>query len=700
MQTTAEGATGRRLALVVATGSYVDPTLAKLRAPGQDASDLAAVLKDAGVGGFDVEMVLDAPAELLRRRVAQFCAQIGPGDLALVYLSCHGVLDDRGRLYYATVDTDRALLSATAVSSAWLNEQLEDCRSRRQILVLDCCHSGAFAKGAKGEGSLALRERFEGRGRVILTGSRATEYSFERGRVVGDSVSSVFTSALVEGLRSGDADRNGDGMITVSELYDYAYETVRARETRQTPTLWSYGSEGDLLIAQSPRGTVVKPAPLPEELIALLESARPRVRASAVTELTELLRGPDASRALTARTQLERVATEDVPSVAEAARAALDATPVTAQPLLPRATHGLPSRPSAAGSSAPSGPPPLRRHRMLMVVVVAVLLAAVALAVALRGGGAGHSPGPNEIAVRGSPQGVAVDESAIWVTSPGLQRVSRIERSSDKQRPSKVPPEPGKIVAGEDSVWVGVRKGTGLVRIDPGSFQVGAEVPVDINGQVRALDELAISRGLLWIGSADGQAIASFDLHTGTKRDEYDAGPGFTGVFAMGGGSIWAIATNGLGASWVRRIDLSTHDVTPIPLRPDSAPSGIAFGMGLVWVADSSDKYNAVTVIEPVDPKHSRIIKNIKVDAGINYDDIAVVDGAVLVWSPGGGVLTRINATSKTEVGNYLVPYYETDQPENTASSDLTVDGDFAWVSDPVGDFVYKVNWRSIHRST
>jgi uncharacterized caspase-like protein len=242
MPTMAEAGEGRRLALVIATGSYADPTLAKLRAPGRDASDLATVLEDAAIGGFEVETVLDAPAESLRRRVAQFCAQVGPGDLALVYLSCHGVLDDRGRLYYATADTDRALLAATAVPSAWLNEQLEDCRGRRQILVLDCCHSGAFAKGAKGEGELALGERFEGRGRVVLTGSRGTEYSFERDHVVGAGTSSVFTNALIEGLRSGEADRDGDGLVTIGELYDYAYDLVRSKEARQTPTLWTYGA--------------------------------------------------------------------------------------------------------------------------------------------------------------------------------------------------------------------------------------------------------------------------------------------------------------------------------------------------------------------------------------------------------------------------------------------------------------------------
>jgi uncharacterized caspase-like protein len=263
MHATGEDEGGRRLALVIATSSYTDATLSQLRAPGRDATDLAAVLSDDAIGGFEVTTVLDAPADTVRRTVARFCAQGDPRDIVLIYLSCHGLLDDRGRLYYATVDTDHELLSVTAVQAAWFNEHLEDCRCRRQILVLDCCHSGAFAKGAKGDSALALRERFEGRGRVVLTASRATEYSFEGESAVGEGTSSRFTGALVSGLRTGEADSDGDGLITVTELYDYAYRAVKATEARQTPSLWTYGAEGSLLVAHSPRGTVIERTPLP-----------------------------------------------------------------------------------------------------------------------------------------------------------------------------------------------------------------------------------------------------------------------------------------------------------------------------------------------------------------------------------------------------------------------------------------------------
>ncbi|RDV10474.1 hypothetical protein DXK94_08035 [Arthrobacter sp. RT-1] len=314
----------RRIALIIGTSTYEDSTLAHLRAPGTDAHDLVEVLSDSQIGKFDVHTFLDAPHDRLMRGVLEVCADVGPSDLILVYLSCHGVLDDKGRLYYATTNTERRLLAATSLAAAWLNDQLEDCRARSQILVLDCCHSGAFAKGAKGNESLALQERFPGRGKVVLTASRATEYSFEGTETVGNGVKSVFTKAIVDGLKTGAADVNGDGDVTVADLYQYVFNKVRQEEPRQTPTMWTYGSEGDLLVARSVRKREIRPAPLPADIVLAIESSRPRVRASGVAELADLLDSGPPELALAAENTLNRMAENEVPSVAELARAALD----------------------------------------------------------------------------------------------------------------------------------------------------------------------------------------------------------------------------------------------------------------------------------------------------------------------------------------------------------------------------------------
>jgi uncharacterized caspase-like protein len=256
---------GDRLALVVATSTYTEPGLRRLRAPAEDAADLAQVLADPGIGGFTVTTVIDQSAQQIRLAVEDFLADRGTGDLLLVYLSCHGKLDAYRRLYFAAADTRLDRLGSTGVESAWVLDQLEHCRARRQVLILDCCFSGAFAHGAKGEADLSLQDRFQGqgRGRVVLTASAATEYSFEDEPTDAASpAGSVFTTALVQGLRTGAADTDHDGHVSVDDAYGYVFDQVQAAGAAQTPQRWLYGAEGSIWLARNPAAPVIIPAPI------------------------------------------------------------------------------------------------------------------------------------------------------------------------------------------------------------------------------------------------------------------------------------------------------------------------------------------------------------------------------------------------------------------------------------------------------
>jgi uncharacterized caspase-like protein len=355
---------GARLALVVATGTYTDPGLRRLRAPARDADDLAQVLADPGIGGFAVTTVIDQAAQQIRLAVEDFLDGRGTGDLLLVYLSCHGLQDDYRRLYFAATDTRKDRLRSTGVEAAWVLDQLEHCRARRQVLILDSCFSGAFAHGAKGEADLGLRDRFlgQGRGRVVLTASTATEYSFEGDPTdaAATAAGSVFTAALVQGLRTGAADTDHDGHVSVDDAYAYVFDQVQAAGAAQTPQRWLYGAEGKILLARSPAGPAVTPAPLPESLRAGLDSPYPGIRMGAVTELGEWLAGGDPARAATARRHLREIADTDNPRVAAAARTLLD-TGTTAEPPAPVIPQATATATAPAALSAPVPPSCLAR---------------------------------------------------------------------------------------------------------------------------------------------------------------------------------------------------------------------------------------------------------------------------------------------------------------------------------------------------
>jgi hypothetical protein len=248
----------RRAALVVATGTYADPELSRLVATARDAELMAGVLRDPGVGAFEVTAVIDGGEREIRERVEGFLAGRRRRDMVVVYLSCHGVLDARDRLYFAAADTVQSRLASTGVEAAWLLDRLDECPAVSQVVILDCCFSGAFARGtAKGAGTdvrVGQRLAAGGRGRAVLTASKATERSW-----VGDtdgavSGLSVFTRFLAEGLRTGAADTDGDGLISVDDAYSYAYEEVMASGAGQTPQRYISGGEGALWLARNPVG--------------------------------------------------------------------------------------------------------------------------------------------------------------------------------------------------------------------------------------------------------------------------------------------------------------------------------------------------------------------------------------------------------------------------------------------------------------
>ena len=317
------GSDGRH-ALVVATGRYSDPKLQQLRAPAADAERLANVLRDPAKGNFDVEVLTDERYATLTKRIAGFFRDRRPNDLLLLHFSCHGVKDDRGDLYLAATDTELDLLSATGVSAAWLNDQISRTRSRRTVVLLDCCFSGSFPFGMRARAGTAVNapDQFEGRGRAIITASSGMEYAYEGDHLKGEGQPSVFTEAVVEGLETGKADLDHDQLVSVDDLYSYVYDRVKESTPSQTPNKKSE-IEGPLYLARSTYRPQVQPATLDPELIARTEDRYAGIRVGAVQELVHLLTSRDPAVVLAAREALSRLTDDDSRQVSASAQAAL-----------------------------------------------------------------------------------------------------------------------------------------------------------------------------------------------------------------------------------------------------------------------------------------------------------------------------------------------------------------------------------------
>jgi len=333
----------RRFALLIGTSSYTDSGLKQLLAPAQDIDRLARVLRDPAISGFEVlPPLLNQNAADVKVAVEEALMSCGRDDLIVLYLSGHGVKDFLdGHLYLAATDTRLNLLESTAISAEFLNKVMLRSPARQQVLLLDCCYGGAFARGmtVKAGDAVNALEQFSGadagQGRAIITASDAMQFALEGEIATGKGVQSVFTQFLAEGLETGAADLDADGSIELRELYDYVLARMKEAGHPQRPN-GIFAQAGKLYLARNPHPPAPKPKPLPPEIAEALADPRPFVRVGAVDELARLLRGNDPGLALAARQALERVRDDEdqIRRVAEAATRALASAAPQASPAM------------------------------------------------------------------------------------------------------------------------------------------------------------------------------------------------------------------------------------------------------------------------------------------------------------------------------------------------------------------------------
>ena len=270
-------------ALLVGVGSYENEQLSDLDSPMIDVRDWAEVLRSRELGSFDdVRVLLNEDAHVLQNRIYDFLSAAGPADFLLMYYSGHGRLHENRRLYLTATTTDPDRLPPTAMPADELRHWVDECRAGQLVLVLDCCHAGAFAD----------LKQWGNRSRIVLVSAGSTELAHEGDGHRQHALPSAFSGPFLEGLRTGAADRDGNGVISVREAFEYAAVRMVGRgERRQTPQMRAAGV-GDLILSNAPRSTDL----IPSDLLLLTRSALPSARTVAVDELSNWLRGAHRSR--------------------------------------------------------------------------------------------------------------------------------------------------------------------------------------------------------------------------------------------------------------------------------------------------------------------------------------------------------------------------------------------------------------------
>jgi hypothetical protein len=227
---------GRRLALLICYSKFLN-WKTTLPGPVKDAKNMEAALSNPETCKFQVTVFLNRRLIEVRREIARICADAGEQDTLLIYYSGNGFTGPDNSFYLAVVDSDRNFPHATALDAEFILTQLRNSRCRRIVLIVDGCHSGAFFEHNRGIPN----------GLFAITSCAADQ-------VTGDTAEGgVFSLALCSGLNDAAADANGDGLVSIDELFEFVKQKLQGNEDGSIPQKWEWNVQEPIFITAVPR---------------------------------------------------------------------------------------------------------------------------------------------------------------------------------------------------------------------------------------------------------------------------------------------------------------------------------------------------------------------------------------------------------------------------------------------------------------
>jgi WD40 repeat protein len=218
----------------------------------KDAQDLSERLQSQkGRIYNDVQIRLLTNEKANRAAIAEGLAwlrsKVTDKDIAVVFLSGHGATDDAANYFFLPHDAEfdsgaRLPKRGSVIADTEIRDTLQSLRGQ-SLFFFDTCHAGS-ASGIRFSSSkvpgLEGGQDFNrtindfaspDAGIFVLASSTGRELSQER----DDWRNGAFTKSLIEGLR-GDADVNGDGLVSIDELSLYVKNNVKKlTEGKQNP---------------------------------------------------------------------------------------------------------------------------------------------------------------------------------------------------------------------------------------------------------------------------------------------------------------------------------------------------------------------------------------------------------------------------------------------------------------------------------
>ena len=189
-------------------------------------------------------MLTDESLVRLEQAIPETLNRIGEGGKLVVYIVTHAYKTDDGAMYLAPKNFSFRRTSGSGLALQTLVNELEKCKAKEKLLLLDCSHA---SKGAGAAAELSTVEMIQslksppGRSPLRTVTAIASCDRGQRGADWPERKHGLFACVLAQSY-SGLADKNRDGRLEPTELFSYLQDAMASAgqvlKIKQTPKLF------------------------------------------------------------------------------------------------------------------------------------------------------------------------------------------------------------------------------------------------------------------------------------------------------------------------------------------------------------------------------------------------------------------------------------------------------------------------------
>ncbi|XCN71863.1 MAG: caspase family protein [Candidatus Electrothrix aestuarii] len=264
----------------IGVSEYQDSSIENLDYAAKDSKDICSLFEKR-VGTFDKVVIKNIINQRAIKEnilaIRDVLQNTKVDDEVVLFFAGHGLLHNKTDYYFATYDMNFKSPVQRGLSYEDIESLLYAAPARKKLLLIDTCHAGEVEEdyNIQPHTDELGHPRFRSNSLTQLTpinsGSLMSmqdifaDLQFSSGAMVFTAASGLekaqensewkngaFTHSILQGVTTGKADLNKDGLIAVSELRNYVVDDVRSlTKEEQVPTMRKENLEFDFPIFQT-----------------------------------------------------------------------------------------------------------------------------------------------------------------------------------------------------------------------------------------------------------------------------------------------------------------------------------------------------------------------------------------------------------------------------------------------------------------